>query len=389
MQQVGKDYGCGRAMWEYDDPRLERYGTPMAPMLLSLFTDGCIGSMEGLYFESSTTTPFHFINQDELSARCSCAQRNLPYKGFDMTLGVEHLQMLGVRYYLASTPNAVDAASKNPDLREIAASGSGDAPSCLTVGGCAWHIYEIANSDLVVPLANEPAVVTDHNAGLAWTYGTSDPHTAPKDSKGQTITANGPAMTWYLDPQKWNVYLAADGPSSWTRVATGETPPTRPLPKVTVTNVKTSNDAIDFDVDQIGTPVLVKTSYFPNWKVDGASGPYRVTPNLMVVVPNSNHVHLHYGTTGVEDMAWLLTFIGIGLVIFIARRKPVPMPEPPPAGGGLLSRLLTPEEEVVDENELWDGPIWPMEEPALPQTDAPEDAPPRPSPPDEEQPSPG
>ena len=47
----------------------------MAPMLLSLFTDGCIGSMEGLYFESSTTTPFHFINQDELSVRCSCAPR--------------------------------------------------------------------------------------------------------------------------------------------------------------------------------------------------------------------------------------------------------------------------------------------------------------------------
>ena len=28
----------------------------------------------------------------------------------------------------------------------------------------------------------------------------------------QTITANGPAMTWYLDPQRWNVFLAASGP---------------------------------------------------------------------------------------------------------------------------------------------------------------------------------
>ena len=36
-------------------------------MLLPYFTDGCIGSMEGLYFESSTTTPFHFLNQSELS----------------------------------------------------------------------------------------------------------------------------------------------------------------------------------------------------------------------------------------------------------------------------------------------------------------------------------
>ncbi|HEX4820531.1 MAG TPA: hypothetical protein VFV00_10015 [Acidimicrobiales bacterium] len=387
MEQVSKDHGCGRAMWEYDDPRLERYGTPMAPMLLSLFTDGCIGSMEGLYFESSTTTPYHFINQDELSAHCSCAQRNLPYKGFDLDLGIEHLQMLGVKYYLASTPNAVLAAAKNPNLHEIATSGSGEAPSCATVGGCAWHIYEVSGSDLVTPLANEPAVVTDHNAGLEWTYGTSDPHTAPKDSSGKAITANGPAMTWYLDPQKWNVYLAADGPSSWTRVKDGETPPARPLPKVEVTNIKTANDTIDFDVDQVGTPVLVRTSYFPNWKVDGADGPYRVTPNLMVVVPTSNHVHLHYGNTGVEYLAWLLTFIGIGLVIFIARRKPVQMPEPAPVGAGLLSRLLTPEGELVDDDALWDGPIWPTDAP--PVNGPPEPAVEADRPPDEERPSSG
>ena len=80
MANVGQDHGCGRLMWEYDDPTLERYGTPMAPMLVSMFTDSCIGSMEGLYFESSTTTPFHFIDQRELSYQCSCAQRNLPVR---------------------------------------------------------------------------------------------------------------------------------------------------------------------------------------------------------------------------------------------------------------------------------------------------------------------
>ena len=39
----------------------------MALMLLPYWTDGCIGSMEGLYFESSATTPYHFLNQSELS----------------------------------------------------------------------------------------------------------------------------------------------------------------------------------------------------------------------------------------------------------------------------------------------------------------------------------
>ena len=62
-----------------------------------------------------------------------------------------------------------------------------------------------------------------------------------------------------------------------------------------MSNVATGTDTIDFDVDQAARPMLVKTSYFPNWKATGADGPYRVTPNLMVVVPTSNHVHLHYG----------------------------------------------------------------------------------------------
>src|SRR4029077_5744994 len=172
MQQVGKDYGCGRAMWEDDDPRLERYGTPMAPMLLSLFTDGCIGSMEGLYFESSTTTPFHFIDQRELSTNCSCAQRNLPYGSLDVAQGVQHLQMLGVRYYAASTEQAKQQADLNPDLVPIAESSP-------------WKISEVKASDLVEPLANQPAVVTNHNTGLEWVYGTSDPHSPPVDASGK------------------------------------------------------------------------------------------------------------------------------------------------------------------------------------------------------------
>jgi hypothetical protein len=327
MAQVGRDQGCGRLMWEYDDPVLERYGTPMAPMLVSMFTDSCIGSMEGLYFESSTTTPFHFIDQRELSYQCSCAQRNLPYGTLDVAQGVEHLQMLGVKYYAASTAPAKAAADTNPDLVPIAQS----AP---------WQIYEVKNSDLVEPLANQPAVLTNHNTGLEWVYGTSDPHTPPSDAQGRPLKANGPAMTWWTDPTKWDVYLAADGPSSWARVKDGETPTTQPVPQATVSNVHEGTSTIDFDVDRPGTPILVKTSYFPNWKVDGAEGPYRVTPNLMVVVPTSNHVHLHYEQTSVDFIANGLTLLGVVLVIVLARMRPLRMPEPPEPTEDRLGRFL-------------------------------------------------
>jgi hypothetical protein len=155
MGRVGKDEGCGRSLWEYDQPVLEPYGTPMAPMMLPYFTDGCIGSQEGLYFEASATTPFHFVMQDELSAKCSCAQRwdifdvdPAPWSGFDLDQGVEHLQMLGVKYYLAFTDTAKQAADADERLTEVGASGP-------------WKIYEVAGTDVVEGLTNEPAVWTD------------------------------------------------------------------------------------------------------------------------------------------------------------------------------------------------------------------------------------
>jgi hypothetical protein len=76
----------------------------------------------------------------------------------------------------------------------------------------------------------------------------------------------------------------------------------------------------------------VKTSYFPNWEVDGADGPFRVTPNLMVVVPTAEHVELHYGRTPVDLLAWALTAMGLVAVVALARRPTPTMPTvAPPA----------------------------------------------------------
>ena len=63
-------------------------------------------------------------------------------------------------------------------------------------------------------------------------------------------------------------------------------------------------------------------SYFPNWQASGATGVYRVSPNLMVVVPTSHHVSLSYGNTPVDYEGWGLSILGlIGLVVLV--RRPV------------------------------------------------------------------
>jgi hypothetical protein len=106
--------------------------------------------------------------------------------------------------------------------------------------------------------------------------------------------------------------------------------PTQPTKQpVVVSDVRMGDDTVQFHVDQVGVPVLVRVSYFPNWQARGAKGPYRVTPNFMVVVPTGHDVSLHYGRTGVERAGWLITLLGLAGLVALGRAKPIEMPEPP------------------------------------------------------------
>jgi len=89
----------------------------------------------------------------------------------------------------------------------------------------------------------------------------------------------------------------------------------------TVTNTRAETDTISFSVDQIGTPVLVRASYFPNWKAKGAEGPYRVAPNFMVVVPTETDVELVFSRSTVDWVSIALTIAGIVGLIAICRRR--------------------------------------------------------------------
>ena len=305
MAEVGREHGCGRSFWEYEK-EINRYGTPMALMLLPHWTNGCIGSQEGLFFEASATTPFHFLTQVELSAAPSAAQRDLPYGSFDIDKGVHHLQLMGVRYFLTTSAKASTAARAQKDLTELTTSGP-------------WVIFQVADSELVEPLRTQPAVLEGiSDVQKDWICRTREP--AGADGK-----CNGPAIAWFQSPAAQQVFLASTGPPAWQRVDPDDpTPSLRPEPEVTVTNVDAGTDRVAFDVDRIGTPVLVKTSYFPNWHASGAQGPYRVAPNFMVVVPTSTHVEISYGREPVDWLSYLLTGIGIALVAVLATRPRVP-----------------------------------------------------------------
>ena len=68
-------------------------------------------------------------------------------------------------------------------------------------------------------------------------------------------------------------------------------------------------------------PHLVKVSYFPNWTAEGAEGPYRAAPSLMVVVPTSEQVVLEFKNTSAENLGMALTLIAlVGLGVYAYQR---------------------------------------------------------------------
>ncbi len=267
-------------------------------MLLPYETNGCIDSMEGLLFESSATTPYHFLNQAELSAGPSEPEVGLPYGSLNVTLGVQHLQLLGVKYFIAETPQVEQEAAVDPSLQLIAKTGpwsyNDDGADTQTT----WNIYLVKDSPLVTPLVNDPVVLSGVKPGPSSWLGSA--------------TDEGPALTWYGDPTKWNVELAQSGPSDWPRTPVDAVrPAVKHVGTTQVTAVTQTDSSISFHVSRVGTPVLVKVSYFPNWHADGANGPWRVTPNLMVVVPTSHDVTLTYGSSSADVLGLAATVIGV------------------------------------------------------------------------------
>jgi hypothetical protein len=147
--------------------------------------------------------------------------------------------------------------------------------------------------------------------------------------------------------------LVADGPSSWDharppgasradapdpKLPAAEAVPSTALPPVEVSHVHTTDHSVSFRVSRTGVPVMVKTSYFPNWTASGADGPWRATPNFMVVVPTSHEVRLDYSTTRAEYLGRVGTVAGVfgvaGLALWPWWRKRRKQQSARPSGAG-------------------------------------------------------
>ena len=264
----------GRIMWEANS-EMNKYGTPMALMLFPFWSEGH-PSMEGLFFESSLTTPFHFLNASEVSFRPSNPVRGLQYRGMDFDRGTKHLAVYDVAYYVSYTEEARQEA-EDYGLEILAE----PAP---------WTVFALPDADRVEVATIEPVV---------WA--------------GEEDFVDA-ALEWYDDVDNLDAWLVEDGPPEWRRVTSVDE---RLIGQIRYDEVGTAtvttfeDHTVRFTTDAVGVPHLVKVSYFPNWTADGAEGVYRVAPSLMLVVPTESEVVLEFSRTWVEVVGMALTVVAV------------------------------------------------------------------------------
>ena len=242
-----------------------------------------------------------------MSESSSNPVRQLRYTNNDAAVWrVQHMRDLGVRYLMVRTEAAKAEAQGSDELRYVTTEGP-------------WDIYELPDAAIVEALDVQPVVVGERSG----------------DQRERNLELG---TSWFQNREDWPAHPADDGPDEWQRVEAVVDLETREgepedrnrkvdyvvpseeidvvdLPSVEVSDIDIGQQSVSFTVDEVGVPVLVRVSYFPNWSVSGAEGPYRVSPNFMVVVPTENEVELTYGRTMLDWFFYALTLAGVGLCI--------------------------------------------------------------------------
>jgi hypothetical protein len=336
--QIGETEPHARFMIEHGD-LINSFGTPRAFEIIPYWTQA--DTMEGTLMEASITAPFHFINQRELSEQSSNAIIGVAYPpDIDVTRGITHLQLMNIPYFLAfnntgTTERVIPAVDADPRAELLSTFGD-------------YRLYHITGcSGYVEIMRNEP--VRLEVAQTEW---------------------QAAAVEWYKSPDVLDTPLVwdtgAEALQQFASITADEatSPPKTPIETTgTVSNVKLENESLSFDTTAIGVPHWIKISYFPNWHVRGAEGPFLASPSMMMVIPTQSHVELYYGRTAantvgqtLEVIAWAL-LLGVTVwrfVVWYKKRRNLSPKEPGTLAETHPPSLPVPHETTVGA-DTYDG----------------------------------
>ncbi len=267
------------------------HGTPRLFEASPVFTDK--GVMEGLTFESSTTFPFFYYMQKTVSAESWWPGFPIHMPVTNLSRGDEVLEVYNVKYYVASSDKIKSEIQEYPEYTLLKEIGE-------------FQVYEVnSQSSYVRPLTKEPVLLVTNdwrNSSFLWFH---------SDYLDRPVVYVSEVSDY--DRAHFSTIIYSNREMFPALEEAGDLEPC-------VAEATLKEEEVAITTDCIDQPVLVKVSYFPNWRVEGAEKVYLVSPNLMLIFPESEEVRLYYGTVWSDWLGVLLTASGMVYVLFTHRK---------------------------------------------------------------------
>tara|TARA_B100001287_G_scaffold18638_1_gene13846 strand:- start:377 stop:2572 length:2196 start_codon:yes stop_codon:yes gene_type:complete len=276
----------GRIMWEPNSD-MNKYGTPMTLMTLPYFTKHT--SMEGLYFDSSITTPFHFISVSGLAKRPSNPVGGLSYINNKFDQGVDYLYDLGIDYFISYTEEIESKAMSSDRLNFLFSSEP------FSVFEVSSSKVELINQDIEVfsKVNKQEGILSSvfRDTNITNFFEKAYENFDELDEKRIVEVSN----KILLQPSNNN--------------------------NLEVTDIRITNRKISFFTNNPGELHLIKVSYFPNWSISNGLGPFRTSPSFMSVIPNQEYVEINFVKTSLEKNSFYFSIFSLLLSLIILIRS--------------------------------------------------------------------
>jgi hypothetical protein len=265
-------------------------------------------TLEGVYNQASLQTHFVYYLTSELAQTSPNPFRSREYARFDTEAALRHLRLFHVSDVVAVSDALTASLRTQPGVEPL-----------FRVPPYSAFRLSPMGSGYVEPLAYAP--VRSSRRGWrdkAYRWFTRDPLS--------------PAHLVFTDDPRFTVSERDE----WLA------PPEVPLPAGVHVTERMGDEEVHITTDRVGHPLLVKISYHPRWRVDGADGPYLVSPALMMVVPRQADLRLYYARTASDHAGAALSLGALGLFAWTLarRRRRGPSAAAPDAeGAAVLSRM--------------------------------------------------
>jgi hypothetical protein len=277
----------------------EKAGSIRMYETLPLFTGR--PTVEGVYNQASLQTHAVYYLASELDAVSPNPFKSRHYSTFDTDNALRHLRLFNVGDVVALSPKLVSSLQARTDV-------------AATQRIPPYTVFRLA----------------DHGPGYVEPMAFAPVRSSPGGWREK-------AWRWFTRKPLRPAHLVFTGDARFAVTERDEwlAPPEVPLePGVTVSET-VGRESVEITTSRVGHPLLVKISYHPRWKAEGADGPYLVSPALMMIVPRQENVRLVYSRTFSDLLGAGLT---LGALLFGAwsgfrrpRRAPIAGAAGPPA----------------------------------------------------------